>query len=443
VISGWGGVVRHFSYFHKALPEDITFSSLTDNLGWDPVSEEYAQLEGRERWPIPWLEDDPGMWFPQFHVARFVRDMDLAEKFGCQGLMGIHWRHRIMDADAGFQSGYSWNKELTPAQYFQRFAFVQARPPRAGALAKILEDTDRDRLILCSWTGQIKNGHSETNAYSGDYNQGFQFWMDHEPTESVKKSQAEVARRSRELTNAASSPAEHERLNYLTRFMEFIVPYSETWSLAHHLNLKLQQANELKKQNKADEARQFIQAEGVPLWLKLAPMVREALLDYQEIVSTRNDQVQLASMHNKYERLALYRLRASMKEFLGELPLEVEQVFAEVRQPDDKAIPRIFIPTRPTVLRKGERVRINAMVPGPVKVGRVTLFTRLQDTLAWSAAPMKLEGRRTYLGEVQWRETSGVLLDFYVAAEVEVSGNKQTLTSPQEGPERFHTVTLV
>ena len=45
------------------------------------------------------------MWLPQFHVDRFVRDMDLAEQYGCQGLMGIHWRHRIMDVDAGFQSG--------------------------------------------------------------------------------------------------------------------------------------------------------------------------------------------------------------------------------------------------------------------------------------------------------------------------------------------------
>ncbi len=174
VISGWGGVVRHFAYFHKALPEDIVFSSLSDNLGWDPVSEEYAKLEGRERWPIPWLEDDPAMWLPQFHVARFVRDMDLAEQYGCQGLMGIHWRHRIMDVDAGFQSGYSWDKNLTPTQFFQRFASAQARAPRASALAKILEDTDRDRLILCSWTGQIKDGHSEVNEYSGDYDEGFQ-----------------------------------------------------------------------------------------------------------------------------------------------------------------------------------------------------------------------------------------------------------------------------
>ena len=66
-----------------------------------------------------------------------------------------------------------------------------------------------------------------------------------------------MARQLRALTDAASSPAEHERLNYLTRFVEFLTPYSESWSLAQHLHLKLQQASELKKQNKAEEARQL------------------------------------------------------------------------------------------------------------------------------------------------------------------------------------------
>jgi len=443
VISGWGGVVRHFQQFHKALPEDIVFSSLGDNLGWDPTSEEYGKLEGRERWPIPWLEDDPAMWLPQFHVARFVRDMDLAEQYGCQGLMGIHWRHRIMDIDAGFQSSYSWNKDLTPTQFFQRFASAQARAPRASSLAKTLEDTDRDRLILCSWTGQIKNGHSEIDEYSGDYDEGFQFWDTHEPSENIKKSQAEVARQLRVLADAASSPAEYERLNYLTRFVEFLVPYSESWVLAQHLHLKLQQAGELKKQNKADEARQLILADGIPLWLQLAPKVREVFLDYQEIVSTREDQGQLASMHNKYERLALYRLRASMKEFLEELPPEVEQSFSGTRRSDDKAAPRAFVPTRPTLLRKGERVRITVVVPGKVKVVRATLFTRSQETQPWSPLPMKLVQRRTYTAELQSRESAGSLLDYYVAAEVEADGGQKTLTSPPEAPQRFYTLTLV
>jgi hypothetical protein len=442
VVSGWGGVVRHFEYFHNALPEDVVFSSLSDDLGWDPVSGEYAKLEGRERWPIPWLEDDPAMWLPQLHVARFVRDMDLAEQYGCQGLMGIHWRNRIMDVDAGFQSGYSWNKDLSPTQFFQRFASAQARAPRASALAKILEDTDRDRLILCSWAGQVKNGHSEIHEYAGDYDEGFNFWSYYEPPESVMTSQAEVARQLRALTDAATSPAEYERLNYLTQFVAFLTPYSQSWTLAHSLNLKLQKASELTKQNKGTEARQLILAEGVPLWLELAPKVREVFLDYQEIVSTREDQGQLASMHNKYERLALFRLRASMKEFLGELPPEVERSFAESREADGKAAPRAFVPTRPTVLRKGERVRITVVVPGPAKVVRATLFIRSQGAQAWSPSPMKLQQRRTYAGELQWRETTGTLLDYYVAAEVEASGAKKTLTSPPEAPHRYHTVTL-
>jgi len=179
--------------------------------GWDPVSEEYGKLEGRERWPILWLEDDKGMWQPQFYVARFVRDMDLAEQYGCQGVLGIHWRRKVMDINAGFQSGYSWNKKLTPATFFQGFASAQARTPKAPKLAKVLEDTDRDRPILCSWTGRIENGHGEAVGYSPDYVEAFPFWAHYEPPDSVKKSQAEVAQQLRALTDAASSSAERER----------------------------------------------------------------------------------------------------------------------------------------------------------------------------------------------------------------------------------------
>lgn len=71
VLAGWGGVARHFEHLHQKLPGDIIFSCLSDSLGWDPVSEAFGKLEGRERWPIPWLEDDPSMWLPQLRAGRF------------------------------------------------------------------------------------------------------------------------------------------------------------------------------------------------------------------------------------------------------------------------------------------------------------------------------------------------------------------------------------
>ena len=81
---------------------------MSDTLGWDPVNEAFGKLGSRERWPIPWIEDDPSMWFPQFRASRFQTDMQRAQDFGCQGMLGIHWRHRIIDPTATYLSRASW-----------------------------------------------------------------------------------------------------------------------------------------------------------------------------------------------------------------------------------------------------------------------------------------------------------------------------------------------
>ncbi len=345
VISGWGGVVRHFEYFHKVMPEDVIFSALNNTVGWDPVNEVFGKLEGRDRWPVPWLEDDPAMWLPQFHVDRFVRDMNFAEQYGCQGLLGIHWRHRIMDIDAGFQSANSWDKGVAPSKFFLRYSATQAREPRAAELATILEDTDRERKILCTGTGKMKDGHSETHAFSGDYAEAFAFWEDHDPPESVMKSQAEVGQQLRALTDAASSPAEHERLNYLTRFVEFLTPYSESWILAHILHLKLQNG---KRFEEGQQGRRSSPAHPFRGRAVVAATCAEGPRGFSAISGNRQHARRSGATGVDAQQVraaGLDRLRASMKEFLGELPPEVERTFAQVREADAKAATRAFIPT--------------------------------------------------------------------------------------------------
>ena len=246
----------------------------------------------------------------------------------------------------------------------------------------------------------------------------------------------------RALTDSAAG-LERERLNYLTRHVEFLVPYAESWSLAFRLHQILQQAAELKKQGGGENARQKVATEGVPLWVKLAPLVREAILDFQAIVSTRNDLGTLASIHNKYERLALFRLRASMKEFLDELPPETEKLFEDVRRPDANAPMRVVVPTRPTILETGERVRIRAVAPGGNAAPHVTIYTRPAGANLWRAGEMKLVGRRTFEGQLDASSVSGSLLDYYVLAEFASGATKVLVTAPVGAPSRYYTLTLV
>ena len=389
VLGGWGGVARHFADFHKRLPGDVIFTCLGDSLGWDPVHEVFGQLEGRERWPIPWLEDDPGMWLTQLHAHRFERDLNRAAEFGCQGLLGIHWRHRIVDPTAGFQARFSWDAKLDPARYYSAYARTQGSGDRASKLASILDDADRGRKLLSTGTDQVTNGHVTTREYSGDYTEGFTFWNTYEPEPSVVASQKEVAAALRALADAA-------RLGYLSGHIDFMTAYTEAWTLAHRLNAVLTAAAELKKAGDANAAREKVLSEGVPLWIKMAPEVRSAMLSFQRIVATRNDLGTLASLHNKFVRLSLVRLRLSMKEYLGELPPEVEALYRDVTAPDTAMPPRLIVPTRPTLLGKGERVRLIVIAAGGDPVSRVTLHTRPREAANWTAGPARLLGRRTY-----------------------------------------------
>ena len=148
VIGGWGGVVRNFERFHRELPGDIVFTALSDQFGWDPIHENFGILGERERWPIPWLEDDPSMWFPQIHASRFEMDLQRAQDLGCTGMIGIHWRHRIVDPVATYMARRSWDTDYAAQAHYYAFAKTQAAGERAERFGDWLCETDSKRRMV-------------------------------------------------------------------------------------------------------------------------------------------------------------------------------------------------------------------------------------------------------------------------------------------------------
>ena len=137
-----------------------------------------------------------------------------------------------------------------------------------------------------------------------------------------------------------------------------------------------------------------------------------------------------------------------MKEYIGQLPPEVEKLYEEVRRPITSHPPRVFIPTRPTLLRPGESVRIFALVvEHPHHEHEVQLLTRVSGAKPWASSPMKQLGRQTYKGELNAPRDGSAFLDYFVRAKavdpyVHPHMGGQDLTCPPQAPEYFYTVTV-
>ncbi len=439
VLGGWGRVALHFEDLHQRLPDDIIFSSLDDTLGWDPIAEAFGKLGKRERWPIPWLEDDPSMWLPQFRAGHVKDAMQRARNFGCQGMLGIHWRHRVVDPTATYFARAAWDSRLTSAANYRHYCETQAVGDRAAELASIFEDADRRHTISSTFLGTYdEKGFANTNQIAADFNEVFNY-DDVEPELGILGSQRAIAKQLAELTAKAASPLERERIGYFSGFVNLMVPYCDAFETAHKIGGFLKQAVALRDQKKDSEAWTLIAENAVPLWLKMAPMVRETMLTFQAIVATRNDQGQLTSMQNKFVRVALERMRLSIKEFLGELPASMDAAYSAAVSPDRANEPRLFVPTRPSLLHVGESVRIYIVLPGQASTTDAKLYTRRLGDSQWNVITADHAGRSVYAAQLGPFQAKDTAIEYYAAAQ----GTTATMTSPPQAPDNLYTLTVL
>jgi len=379
------------------------------------------------------------MWLPQFRASRLQSSMERARGFGCQGMLGIHWRHRVVDPTATYFARAAWDKSLTSAENYRHYCNTQAVDARAAELATIFEDADRHHTISSTFLGaRDKNGFASVNSITPDFNEAFNY-DDAEPELAVLDQQRATASKLKELTARAASPIERDRIGYFSGFINMMVPYCDAFELAHKVGAFLKQAVVLRDQSKDTEARTLIVENAVPLWLKMAPMVRDTMVTYQSIVATRNDQGQLASMQNKFVRIALERLRLSIKEFAGELPPSMEAAYAAAISTEGANRIRLFVPTRPSLLNAGESVRLFIVVPGLTEVIDIKLYSRRLGEQHWTSIAANHAGRAVYTAQLGPFQAIDATIEYYAAAP----GDPATMSAPPQAPANLYMLNIL
>lgn len=115
---GWVlGPHQDRAMFDEILPKEMPMSCINRSVGHEPVEPGFARVEGRPKWAIPWLEDDPAMCSPQLWVGRMRKDAADALAYGCTGLMGIHWRTRQLGPNVSALAQAAWRQESWNPQF--------------------------------------------------------------------------------------------------------------------------------------------------------------------------------------------------------------------------------------------------------------------------------------------------------------------------------------
>jgi hypothetical protein len=94
--------------FDRILPKDVPFSCISREVGYIPVEKGFKNIQSRQKWAIPWLEDDANMISAQLWAGRLRKDAFDAYRYGCDGLFGIHWRTRILGPNVSCLAKAAW-----------------------------------------------------------------------------------------------------------------------------------------------------------------------------------------------------------------------------------------------------------------------------------------------------------------------------------------------
>jgi len=416
-------------WMDKRVPRSWPASSLNTDAGRAPVEKHYGAMGERPRWVIGWAEDDDTAgahcctcWDLQLWVERMWVNSADAFRYGCDGMMAIHWRTAAISPNIMALSQAGWEFDSADNTNANAYADAGKMPGMdaywadwgqgmfggdAGAqVGRILQKFDGGHLRI---NALIAGGAKTTDASIAEF-----FAPLHE--------MAGLRPRIRGAGNL-------ERFDYWLNLVRATHLRVRTWVLANRLAAKL---NEVKAIPEADNKRSFVRKEILPLRVDIARHYEDMITAFVNCAKSPGEIGTIASIESGSRGRIVSPHDKAIAKILGE-PLPAE---AAVRTAY-RGASRIFVSAKCTHMNAGEPLEIRPFVLSGQKCTGLNLHWRSLGEKAFKKVVATHRTRQAY--RVTLPAQSQGTVEYYLDA---VLDDGQKLLWPATAPSINQTVVV-
>jgi hypothetical protein len=340
----------------------MPFSCINRGVGYTPVEKGFQAITDRPKWSIPWMEDDPDLIGTQLWVGRLRKDALDSYRYGCDGLIGIHWRTRDLSPNVSALAKAAWmanqwenlpeasNRDLPTRDFYADWAKAEF-----GFENKSLID-------LFVWLDS--NGKEEKEGYKGDARLNVTDWIGGPGGLLLNKSVEDLTERLERysflpqmeaILPTVPGPGNQERYEYWLTRLKYNKLLIETALEAKKLQVVVE---DLKKEGNKTKQQELAVDKALPVRLELAEKWKQTIKLLLSKVSTTGEMGMLANleMHNGH----LNKVLTSQDKYLAELGVELPESAFPTKKYTGKT--RLIVPTDESILATGKdfylRVRV-------------------------------------------------------------------------------------
>ena len=430
---GWVlGPPKDRAQFDRILPKEMPFSCINRQVGFTPVESNFAKIQDRPKWAIPWFEDDGAIISPQLWAGRMRRDAVDALNYGCTGLMGIHWRTRVLSPNVSALAKAAWEqsdwseaakketatklRSLPVGDFYLDWAKAEFGPEAAQEIAEIFTKQDGKGLNMPR-SSELVDGPGAIRINKTDWN-----------TEAKKYAFVDELAK---LRGKIKGRVNIERFDYWHNTFRHAKLTSELGCMIARLDEIMKKAA---KENDLKLKKQMVLKEALPLRKDLAKKWGEMETCLLETVSNTGEMGEVANFeqHSMKKLGFLNKHDRAMEEIL-------EKPLPEDAEPwkDYRGVPRIIVPTVRGNMTAGENLELKIIILSKNTATEAFLFWRPIGEGQYNKLPLKHIARGVYTVVVPTADINGKDLEYYIKAGL---GFGKTLCFPAAAPERNQTV---